>query len=181
MATIQGIVNQALDAIGYPERISHIYEGSKASNIALDLFTETRDEAFALSPWFWARGDELLVTAGVTPPPPWTQEYTYPASSITLLLVYPTVLTTSEPTPCRFIEGTDTRVAAPYRVILTDINPARARFTQRVSDPTGWPPDFVGLVVTMLIEKMRHALAEGSMDKVKDDGSESRGRIQQRA
>ena len=35
MATIENVVNQALDLIGYADHVGNIYEGTKASVIAL--------------------------------------------------------------------------------------------------------------------------------------------------
>ena len=101
MATIENVVNQALDLIGYSDHIGHIYEGSKASVVALNTWGHTRDMLLMTAQPTWAKKDlvlTLLKTApnivngmanylvpwdgAANPPIPWLYEYAYPSDCL---------------------------------------------------------------------------------------------------
>jgi hypothetical protein len=172
--TVETICNQALDIIGYSRHIGSIYEGSKAARIALDIYVQTRDEVLASQPWYFARSELTLVATGTTPAGPWPFEFTYPANAIRLWFVKPSVIP-ADPVPVRWLESYDISLGGTKRSILTTFSPAVGVFTQRVSDPASFPPEFVFTLVVALSKKMRAPLG------MKEQPDDTRGRDQQRS
>jgi hypothetical protein len=155
MPTIENIVNQALDIVGYPDHVGNIYEGSKASIMALNMWGETRDEVLVVQPWYFARSEALLTATLSTPPAPWTYQFGYPSNSVRLLLIRPATPPV-EPTPIRWHEYLDPTIAPPTspRTVLATIANAYAVFTARVIDPAAWPADFTMAMIKMLARKL---------------------------
>ncbi len=58
---VEDLVNQALREIGYPKPIQDIYEGSRASKAALDIYFQSRDELLDAHDWPFARRNRALV------------------------------------------------------------------------------------------------------------------------
>jgi hypothetical protein len=154
MPTLENVVNQALDLVGYSDHVGNIYEGSKASVIALDTWGETRDEVLALQPWYFARSEALLTAASGTPPAPWLYQFAYPAASVRLLMLRPATVPL-DPAPVRWHEYIDPTITATaaQRTILASFSPAYAVFTARVLDTSVWPADFTIAVIQMLAKK----------------------------
>jgi hypothetical protein len=172
--TIETICNQALDVIGYLRHIGNIYEGSKAARVALDLYGQTRDEVLASQSWYFARSELALASIGQVPSLPWAFEFTYPANMIKLWFVKPVVIP-DDPVPIRWLESFDTRTTGTQRSILTTFSPAVGVFTQKVTNPASFPPEFVFTLVVALSKKMRAPLG------MKEQPDDTRGRDQQRS
>jgi hypothetical protein len=162
MPTIENVVNQALDVIGYSDHIGNIYEGSKASIIALNTFGQTRDEALALQPWYFARSEALLpAVSSAQPYPPWAYEFLYPPDAIRLLMLAPSLPTAPvqfDPAPVRWREYYDRNLSPPQRTILATFSPAWAVYTIRVIDTSQWPPEFIATVIQLLAKKFETEL-----------------------
>lgn len=170
----EDVFNNALDLIHRP-RIDTFYDGKIESIIGADIFSVTRDEALALKingePWYWASAEEELVDAGQIPLLAGLYEYVYPSSAIHLWQVRPDTVVANNPQPTRHLERIDTRIAAPYRVVLCDFSPAVAVFVQRVVDPNAWPPEYIEILVKMLAQKVMMELQK------RGEADESGGRI----
>jgi hypothetical protein len=172
--TVESICNQALDVIGYGRHIGNIYDGSKAARVALDLYGQTRDEVLASQPWYFARSELTLITTGAAALNPWQFEFTYPANVIRLWFVKPAAAP-ADPAPIRWLESYDTRLGGTKRSILTTFSPAIGVFTQRITDPGSFPPEFTFTLIVALSKKMRAPLG------MKEQPDDTRGRDQQRS
>lgn len=169
--SIESVVNQALDLLGYKRHIGSMWDGSPAARVALNAFSETRDEALAAQPWDFARAYMTLSIDASTPPPPWIYAFIRPITAIDIRDVFPSNLTAAnllDPTPSRWTEA-----GTPSRIILTRFSPAAAIVTRRVTDPSLWPPEFTLLVVRGLAEKLQRSLvgAKPNASKEQSDGA----------
>ena len=168
--SIESVINQSLDLIGYKRHIGSIWDGSPAARIALNAYAETRDEVLAAAPWDFARSFLLLETAPQLPPPTWLFAYARPTSAITLLDVFPGEPDRLDPQPSVWIEAT-----VPERTIFTRFPEACAAITKRITDTTLWSPEFTLAVIRGLAEKLQRGLT-GAAPKEQQD--ESRGHRQ---
>jgi hypothetical protein len=169
--SLESVVNQSLDLIGYKRHIGSIWDGSVAARAALNAYSETRDEVLALQPWDFARAYLPLVSSIVAPPLPWKYVYVRPLTAVDIRDVYPSNLTDAnqlDPIPYRWAE-----IGSSARYIMTSFTPAAAIVTYRVTDTSLWPPEFTLLVVRGLAEKMHRALVGGkpSDSKEQPDGA----------
>lgn len=94
VTTVEGLVNIALDRIGWPESIANIYEGTRQARIALRAYGEARDALLREADWGFPRRDAVLTlvksapAGGYNPGAPWSPflnpplpyrfEYAYP-------------------------------------------------------------------------------------------------------
>jgi hypothetical protein len=151
---VEDILNAALRRCSYPTPIGNIYEGSRASRVALDFYGQVRDSLFGEFDWSFIQQEVDLgapiKTAppsgyGITPwnpvnnpPPPWIYEFAYPANCIRVRSVRPLPLFIPEPMPRVNIFQAiyDAQLAA--RVIVTNLSRPLAIISARVTDPTEW-------------------------------------------
>lgn len=166
--SIESIVNQSLDLIGYKRHIGSIWDGSPAARIALNAYAETRDEVLASAPWDFARAFLPLELDPGLVPPPWLHAYRRPEAAITVLDVYPTAPDLLDPKPSRWLE-----TVTPDRTILTRFSPASVAITSRVTNIDTWSPEFTLAVIRDLAQKLQHALVGAP---AKEADGESRGR-----
>ena len=98
VSTPEDVCNIALAQIGHAERIGSLYEGSRASEVALTIYGQTRDDLLRKQDWGFAEVTAsltLLKTAppggygpwqvwapATNPPPPWLYEYAYPSDCL---------------------------------------------------------------------------------------------------
>src|SRR6185436_14394602 len=103
--SIESVVNQALDRIGYKRHIGSIWDGSIAARVALNAWAETRDALLVRTQPEWAREDMALEVlksapelgydeqtpweAGVYPDLPWLYEYAQPDICLVPLALKP--------------------------------------------------------------------------------------------
>lgn len=166
----EDVVNNALDVMGYPKRIASFVEGSQAAIAARDIWQETVDEALALQPWSFARiflaldPDEVPTSGGV-----WTYRWERP-DVITVLDVFSGGLDRDNPIPGLWMEYRQTGVpTGGERRILTNFNYAQAVGVERVLNTGLWSPEFTGVIVQMLAQKLGRLLIGG------EDGPGRRG------
>lgn len=155
MATsVEDILNSALRRVKYPTPIGSIWEGSRASRIALDYYGQTRDALLNDRDWDFARqvvnlGDPIKTAppggygtnpwdANTNPPLPWLYEYPYPPNCIVIrsLRPIPAVLPERNVLPNIFVAGNDTISHA--KVVMTNLLHAQATITGRITDPSQW-------------------------------------------
>jgi hypothetical protein len=177
MTTIEGICNQALDVIGYTRHIGNIYEGTKASRVALDIWSETRDALLQTMRPDWSRQDIRLTLrkaapnivngmadyTGVPwveathPALPWLYEYVYPTNCIEPLQIKNDTLFLPvwRPQPKTF----RVRSITGTMVILTNAVSAILVCVAKVTDPNLWHEEFIEAMIQILARKFEAELA----------------------
>lgn len=172
------VVNASLARIGYKDRVANLYEGSKAAKIALDIYSQTRDELLRQAEWPFAQRDAtgvLLKSAPVGgyvpptvwsntyPPLPWLYEYEYFDDCLKVRAVKPAPIFVPNfsPQPHLFAVAND----GDARVILSNVANAVVTYVGQVTDPLQMPPDFLEMFVAALAR--RFAPLTGSLDAVK--------------
>lgn len=162
--SVEDLVNMALEQIGYPKRVADIYEGSPAARAALDIYGQTRDELLQSGDWPFALREVLLITAGQTPPTPWTQEFSYPADCLRIRYIRPGPLTggtrSLDPQPVLYRTWNDQRPSTPIRAILCDLTSAVIIYSGKITDPATWEPGFTHALVDALAKKLAFRLAQ---------------------
>lgn len=174
--TIETIVNNALDQMGYSRHIGSIYEGTPTARVALDLWGQTRDSLLNRMEPDWARKDAKLVQnkvapavsgstaqydlipwSNIYPPLPWLYEYLSPSDCVKPLQVKPSVLTLPiwKPRAIPFRHVIDT-----VETILTNEPNAILIYTARVLDPDLWQNDFTDMMIQLLAQKMQAEFAK---------------------
>src|SRR5215469_1466829 len=177
MPTIEGVINQALDLVGYPDHIGNIYEGSKASVIALNTWGHTRDMLLMTAQPVWAKKDIQLIqlkTApninnGYTdyssgwvgtshPPLPWLYEYAYPADCLLPLQIKlaPMFVPVWRPRAKPWRPAFDP--VTQNHVILSNEANAILIYIAQILDPNDWYQDFTELVIESLAKKFQTEL-----------------------
>lgn len=177
LQSVEDVVNAALDVIGYDRRVGDIFEGTRASKVALDLYGETRDALLRkMRPGFANRDVTLtaLKTApaggysvgtpwtNAYPPPSWQYEYPYPSDCLEVLYLQSTQnpIPNNNPLPQRFKIYNDQAENPVVRTILSNLSPAVLIYTGQVTDMTTWDASFVDLMVAALAKKFTVALVK---------------------
>ena len=178
----EDVINQSLQQIGYGRRVGDVYEGTRASLLALDLYSQSRDEILRVEDWAFARRSNslALLKAAGSPPygggawstaypiVPYLYEYIYPADCIYLRNVRatPSPYPDFNPQPVLFAVGSDPAElnvnGNPMRVVLANIPNAIAVYTAQIIDTTTWEPLFTKSVVDDLAKKFTVALAQSA-------------------
>lgn len=185
--SVEDVVNQSLIEIGYPERIASIFEGSRASIAALEVYGQTRDELLDMGEWPLARRANIALTLLKGPPPgggynpgqPWTAqyappgwlyEYAYPDDCLELhaIIQPPGLMFDLDPLPAVWrIDNDNSLIDASgnateqKKVILTNVKSALGVYTAQITDPNLWEPGFTATVVKRLGEKLARVLGLG--------------------
>lgn len=173
----EDIVNQALAAIGYPERISHLNDGSRPARAAIEVYSQTRDAMLRTGDWPFARRTLPLTLIKGPPPPggyspaqPWTTaypppgwlyEYAFPTDCLLVgaILRAPGAMFDLNPQPAVWRIDRDTTLATPAKVILCNTRSAIAVYTAQAIDPTQWEPAFIEALVKAIAAKLAPVLA----------------------
>lgn len=177
--TVENVVNQALDQIGYVRHIGNIYDGSPAARVALNIWAQTRDSLLeSLNP-DWARKDVALAllraapniqgsTANYTgpwdasfnPPLPWLYEYETPVDCLRPLQIKTQrfFLPVWRPRPNTFRQVT----TSTTDTILTNTHPAILTYIARILDPDAWHETFRDAMIQLLARKMQAEFAKSA-------------------
>lgn len=172
------VVNLALDKIGYPQRVNDLRDGSFASQVAIDVYGQTRDSVIENGQWEFADrtlSATLLKSApagGYNPRTPWTTafpalpwryEYAYPNDCVKFRAVKPQPLGIINMNPMfhRYSLDNDNTFTPPQRVILCDVADAVLCYAGRVTDPLTWDASFTDALVDALVEAMGPKLRQG--------------------
>jgi len=182
--SVEDIVNQALRAAGLPLRVEDVYEGSDASKVALELYSQCRDSLLDAEDWSFNRhtapltllkgpppdgGYNLLQPwSGAYPAPEWLYEYSYPADMIDLRAIIPPpmgLMPDLDPVPQLWrvdndstpnvVNGVATGPAA--KVIYCNVTNAMAVYRSRVTNPALFDPGYIDALVALLGKRFASA------------------------
>lgn len=159
------VVNLALRRIGYQLRVGQLYDGSKASNNALDIYGQTRDALLREHDWGFAQQTIAAVASGQAAPAPWAVSYQYPTDCLKVRNLFQAAYAAdqSDPLPVLWeIAGN----ATVGRVILTNEAAALLVYTQQVTDPARWDSLFVNAFADALGKQLAPVLASLEATKV---------------
>jgi len=169
--TIESVVNQALDRIGYKRHIGSIWDGSTAARVALNAWAETRDALLVRTKPEWARDDVPLEVLKRAPPYydeqtpwdpvlhpdlPWLYEYAQPDNCLVPLALKPRphTLPVWRPHAMRFRVKTD---ESNYVLLGNDPAPILTCIVH-THDPDVWYEDFKEVMIVTLAKKFEVAL-----------------------
>lgn len=190
----EDVVNLALRRIGSKIRINSIYEGSRAADVALDIFSQTRDELLRAFDWGFAeRNVDLAVLkqappGGYLPPAttwnptsypalPWAFSYTYPSDCLKVRAVKPAPLFIPNFSPVywRFSVENDQTYTPPQKVILCNVPSAVLTYTGQITNPLDWETDFVEALASALGQRMAPSLTglEAAKIEAQDAGQQA--------
>lgn len=174
---VSDVVNLALAGIGRKDRIGNIFEGSAAAKVALDLYSQTRDELLRVTDYgFSERNVNLTLLKSAPPdgyfPPnqwsgasnpavPWLFSYEYPADCIKVRAIKPQpgFVLNYTPQPVVFRIENDNYEDPPVKVILCNVADAMMTYTGQVTNPSTWEPAFVEAFAAELGRRMAPTLA----------------------
>jgi len=177
------MVNLALRRIGYKLRVSNLFDGSRASGVALDIYAQTRDAVMRDGNWDFCSRTlvlELLKQApagGYVPPnnwstaypaQPWMFEYSYPADCLKVRAIKNTavLLPNFDPQPNTFSVANDTGFSPARKVILTDVPAALMIYTGQVTNPATWEASFIEAFAASLARRLAPSLADMEVTKL---------------
>jgi hypothetical protein len=181
VATVEEVLNLALDRVGYPRSISNINAGTKEARIGLRIYSQTRDDLLRVGEWGFAQREvalNLLKTAPVggygltpwtpaSPQLPWIYEYQYPGDCIKVRAIRPTPIFIPDFAPRAHVFNIANDYALDQKIILTNVPNAICVYTGQVVDVTVWEPAFVEALVSALAVKFAEALT-GSPEMAKE-------------
>ncbi len=176
-------VNDALVRIGVKWRVGSLYDGSAASKLALDIYSQTRDALLQSQDWGFAERDivlTLLKTAppgGYVPPTvwttaypalPWRYSYDYPDDSIKVRSIRRSelLIPNYDPKPNVWRTANDNTYDPPIQVILCNVADAIAVYTAQVTDPTAWEPLFSEQLCAAIARRLAPGLASLDLAKI---------------
>lgn len=145
MPTEADIANMALSRLGTRATITSLTENSTESRAINIWYATIRDDLLRAADWNFSRTYLSLAESG-TPPDRWAYSYAYPSDCLKLWgldLGLPSYMQTIPPLFEVASNGTD-------RLVFTNLSPATAVYSQRVSDPNRMDPPFVTALVIAL-------------------------------
>ena len=186
--SVESIVNQALRAAGLPMRVQDIYDGSDAAKVALEVYSQARDELLDAKDWSFNRRTEPLALLKGPPPAggysfaqPWSNlypapgflyEFAYPDDCVDLRAVIapPSGMPDLDPVPAQWrvdndptpnVSGNPPVASGPEaKVIYCNVTNALAVFRSRVTNPLIFDPGYTAALVAVLGK--RFAVAFGA-------------------
>ncbi len=169
--SVEQIVNEALDRIGYPERIGNIYEGTKQARIALDIYSQTRDALLREVDWDFSELIAVAVVAATPPPALWLNAYVYPTDCIRIRNLFngTYLADKNNPTPTNWTVA-DSPVDG--KVIYANLDGAVLIYSAQVSNMTLWEPLFTESLIAGLGRRLAPALA--SMNEMKAEAQDEK-------
>lgn len=161
VTTSADIVNRALELAGNQVTVSGsnpAFDGTPAGNAAGVLYTPALQLLLRQMDPAFARRTATLVVAGGTTPPPWTQEYTYPADCLRVRAVRPAAgsYSLNDPQPIRAAIAFDNGLAA--KVIVSNTASALAVYTSTTPNENQFDPAFVETLARRLASPLAMAL-----------------------
>ena len=156
----EDVINAALRSAGYPRSIAEIYEGSRASKVAVEVYGPARDWLLQSQDWDFALRDAgLTATVGGTLRLGFGFEYNYPADALRIRQVHGVVPSpNNDPQPIRWITANDNSLNPPAKVIYTNQAAALASYIGQITDPGTWNPGFTQAFVALLARVFAFAL-----------------------
>lgn len=177
------VVNLALRRIGYKLRVGNLYDGSKASGIALDIYAQTRDQLLRQNDWGFAERNvqpTLLKQAppayvpmtpwdpATCPPIPYLFEYAYPDDCLKVraLKPVPVLVPSFDPQPNVYSIANDNAYTPARKVILCYVPQAMLVYTGQVTDPATWESDFLETLAASLGRRLAPSLVNMDVAKL---------------
>lgn len=172
----EDVVNIALRRIGSKARITSIYEGSSAANVAIDIYAQTRDELLRAFDWDFAERNVLLTLLKQAPPMgyipphgwnptqypalPWMFSYAYPSDCLEVRALKPSPLFIPNFSPVywRWSVENDQTYTPPQKVILCNVPNAVLTYTGQITNPLDWEADFTEAFAAMLGQRLSPSL-----------------------
>lgn len=163
MAISTDVVNQALLLIGGDmppvTGAAPNFDSSTAGKAAASLYAPCVATIARQNNWDFTRKTALLTTTGNTPPSNWAFEYAYPAGSIQVWALHPTVISDpNNPLPLNWTVATAVVGGVPVRVIHSNDANVQAVFNSNPPE-TAWDSLFREAVVRLLASEMAMAIA----------------------
>ncbi len=175
------ICNQALSRIGSSQIITSLSDDTDAAVQCNVWYEQTRDALLRDFPWPWAQAFSVLNQVSVTGQRAngqWLISYRYPTDALTIRKIattIPAVISTPPPTPVTslvtapdyWLREDGDPLPVPYsighdvdgRLIFADYPNLTAWFTQAVTDPVQFSPDFASLLSWRLATEISYSLA----------------------
>lgn len=170
------LVNLALARIGYPLSVGDLYDGSKASRAALNVYSQTLDACLRDGEWGFAQrqvSPTLLKQAPpggyfdapwttANPPYPWAYSYELPSDYLKIRSVRPTpgFLLEMDPTPLLFNVVNDSGYSPARRVLVCNQGSVLLTYTGQVTNPVQWNADFIEVMAAALARELAPTLAD---------------------
>lgn len=159
----EDVINAALRSAGYPRPIAEIYEGSRASRVAVEVYGPARDALLQSQDWDFAfRDAQLVATVGGSLRGGFLYEYNYPSDALRIRQVHGGSVATNDPQPVRFLVANDFTLNPPAKVIYTNQATAQAAYVGQITDPTTWNPGFTQAFVALLAKIFSFALQDSA-------------------
>lgn len=187
MLTPEAVCNAALDAIGYKRHIGSLWEGSPASRVALDVYSQTRATLLAQVRPEWARKDAVLTLLKSAPADgyqttnwdpvtnpafPWLYEYAEPSDELVPLQIKPrpfTALPLWRPRYVPFREAISTTTG--NNVILTNQVNAVLTYIVDVTDPAKWHDTYTAAMISALAQQFQPLVGAPAKEPERADAS----------
>lgn len=165
-STSVSVVNEALQLVASQVEISSLSDGTPAAVAASVVYQPTVEFLLrAMDPDFARFTAPLVLSAAVTPIPPWPYEYLYPSDCLRLRQVRPpgsgagSLVDINDPHPTRANVAFDVIAAVPTKVILTNQINALAVYTSSAATEAFWDSAFQDAVVRRLGNYLAMALS----------------------
>lgn len=160
--TVEDVVNAALRRLGNSTPIGWIYEGSKASRAALEIYGQTRDSMLQVKDWPFARRDAAAAPVAAQPPPQWALVYAWPADCLRLRQVIPQARAALDPRPMLFTDANATVGGVSSKVIYANVAAADLVYTARITNPAQWDAAFTETMVEALTRRLTIAVTNSA-------------------
>jgi len=161
MATLHGMVNNALQKIKVSKRISDLEEDTKEANAAEEVFYELLENLLEMHKWNFASARVKVAQADETPAFGWDHQYTLPGDFIRV----------SEMWDNADMRGQLTKYHLEKGVIMTNSDDVYLRYVYRCVDPNLMTPTFRAAFSKLLGSNLAVALANSTTlrDKLFDE------------
>ena len=155
----EDVINAALREAGYPRPIAEIYEGTRASRVAVEVYGTARDFLLQQQDWDFAlKQAALAALSGGTGILGFTQIYTYPADALRIRSVCGAIPSpNNDPQPVRWITGSD---ANGSKAIYTSQASALVIYIAQITDPAKWNAGFTRAFIGILSRIFAFALKD---------------------
>ncbi len=164
-SSVEDLCNAALREAGYPRPISEIYEGSRASRVAVEVYGAARDSLLQEQDWDFALRSAVLNSAGGgTMILDYDREYVWPSDALRIKQVYPGTITSPnyDPQPIRWTLGNDGTMVTPAKVIWTYSTVAAPKciYIAQIINPLTWSAVFTRALIGRLARIFAFALRD---------------------
>ena len=157
---VEDLCNAALREAGYPRPIAEIFEGSRASRVAVEVYGPCRDGLLYEQDWDFALKEATLgALASGTAILGFVNVYAWPADALRIKQVHGAIATpNNDPQPVRFITGND---ATGVKGIWTNVGAgATAVYIGQVTNLAQWSPGFTRALQNRLARIFSFALKD---------------------